>query len=77
MRRYLFLLAAALALAGAVCACTFTGGRAEDRPLTAEELEGLTQREFRQKYGDRAFAWRGVVPLRRNLALLSQEKDSL
>ena len=47
------------------------------RPMTAEELEGLTQREFRQKYGDRAFAWRGVVPLRRNLALLSQEKDSL
>ncbi len=45
--------------------------------LTAEELEGLTQREFRQKYGDRAFAWRGVAPLRRNLALLSQEKDSL
>ena len=45
--------------------------------LPAEELEGLTQREFRQKYGDRAFAWRGVVPLRRNLALLSQEKDSL
>ena len=37
--------------------------------LTAEELEGLSQREFRRQYGDRAFAWRGVAPLRRNLAL--------
>lgn len=39
-------LAAALALAGAVCACTFTGGRAEDRPLTAEELAVFNQEFF-------------------------------
>lgn len=41
-------LLAALALAGAVCACTFTGGRAEDpdRPLTAEELAAFNQEFF-------------------------------
>ncbi len=48
----------------------FTGGAA-DFPylpsLTAEDLEGLTNRTFRQKYGDRAFAWRGPGVLKRNL----------
>ena len=37
--------------------------------LTAGGLAGLTNRAFREKYGDRAFAWRGPGPLRRNLAL--------
>ena len=37
--------------------------------LTAEDLAGLTNRNFREKYGDRAFAWRGPAPLRRNLEL--------
>ena len=37
--------------------------------LTAGDLAGLTNRAFREKYGDRAFAWRGPGPLRRNLAL--------
>lgn len=37
--------------------------------LTAEDLEGLTNRSFRAKYGDRAFAWRGPAVLRRNLEL--------
>ena len=32
-------------------------------------LEGLTNRTFREKYGGRAFAWRGPGPLRRNLEL--------
>lgn len=40
--------------------------------LTAAELEGLTNRAFREKYGERAFAWRGAAVLRRNLKL--QEK---
>lgn len=40
--------------------------------LTAAELEGLTNRTFREKYGERAFAWRGPAVLRRNLEL--QEK---
>lgn len=37
--------------------------------LTGSDLEGLTNRTFREKYGDRAFAWRGPAPLRRNLEL--------
>ena len=35
--------------------------------LEGADLEGLTNRTFREKYGDRAFAWRGPAPLRRNL----------
>lgn len=35
--------------------------------LDGADLEGLTNRTFREKYGDRAFAWRGPAPLRRNL----------
>lgn len=35
--------------------------------LSLEELEGLSNRAFRRKYGDRAFAWRGIGPLVRNL----------
>ena len=35
--------------------------------LDRADLKGLTNRTFRDKYGDRAFAWRGPVPLRRNL----------
>ena len=37
--------------------------------LGPADLEGLTNRTFRDKYGDRAFAWRGPGPLRRNLSL--------
>ena len=37
--------------------------------LAPADLEGLTNRTFREKYGDRAFAWRGPAVLRRNLAL--------
>ena len=37
--------------------------------LSPADLEGLTNRTFREKYGDRAFAWRGPAVLRRNLAL--------
>lgn len=37
--------------------------------LTGADLEGLTNRTFREKYGDRSFAWRGPSPLRRNLEL--------
>lgn len=45
--------------------------------LTLEQLEGLSQRQFRQLYGSRAFAWRGIGPLRRNLALLAGRGASL
>ena len=37
--------------------------------LTADMVEGLTNRQFRERFGDRAFAWRGPAVLRRNLAL--------
>lgn len=37
--------------------------------LSLDELEGLSNRSFRAKYGDRAFAWRGPGVLRRNLKL--------
>jgi epoxyqueuosine reductase len=37
--------------------------------LSQEDLEGLSNRTFRAKYGDRAFAWRGPAVLRRNLSL--------
>ncbi|MBQ3077960.1 MAG: DUF1730 domain-containing protein [Clostridia bacterium] len=35
--------------------------------LRAEELAGLSDRAFRRVFADRAFSWRGVLPLRRNL----------
>jgi epoxyqueuosine reductase len=44
------------------------------RSLTQEDLEGLTNRQFAERYGDRAFAWRGPAPLRRNLGF--KEKKS-
>jgi len=37
--------------------------------LSWQDLEGLTNREFQEAFGDRAFAWRGHAVLRRNLAL--------
>ena len=37
--------------------------------LTGAAVEGLTNRQFREAYGERAFAWRGPAVLRRNLAL--------
>ncbi len=37
--------------------------------LTPADLEGLTNRTFDARYGQRAFAWRGPAVLRRNLAL--------
>lgn len=43
--------------------------------LTASMVEGVTNREFRQQYGQRAFAWRGPAVIRRNLTLQSQGKE--
>lgn len=40
--------------------------------LSSEDLEGLTNRTFRAKYGNRAFAWRGPAVLRRNLEIKSK-----
>ncbi|HPE15342.1 MAG TPA: DUF1730 domain-containing protein [Oscillospiraceae bacterium] len=37
--------------------------------LCEADLAGLSDRTFREKFRLRAFAWRGLAPLRRNLAL--------
>lgn len=44
----------------------------EDRriTLTAEELQNLSNRQFRQAFGNRAFAWRGKQILLRNMGYL-------
>lgn len=44
--------------------------------LSPSDLDGLTNRTFRDLYGNRAFAWRGPAVLRRNLSL-KQPKSSL
>ncbi len=36
--------------------------------LTLEDLEGLSNKAFRRQYAHKAFSWRGIAPLRRNLA---------
>ncbi len=43
----------------------------EDRitNLSLNDLSGLTNKTFRQKYGDRAFAWRGKSVLKRNIKI--------
>ncbi len=43
--------------------------------LTAEELEGLTRRQFMEKYPHRAFTWRGPGVIHRNLMLQSGISD--
>ncbi len=43
--------------------------------LEAEDLNGLTRKEFLRKYPDRAFTWKGPAPLRRNLQLRLKSKD--
>lgn len=37
--------------------------------LEKEDIENLSNREFNEKYADRAFAWRGKSPLLRNIEL--------
>lgn len=44
--------------------------------LNADELEQMTNREFLEKYKDRAFTWRGKAPLIRNLRLFEKHSDS-
>ena len=36
--------------------------------LTLEDLDGLSNKAFRRQYAARAFSWRGIAPLKRNLA---------
>ena len=37
--------------------------------LTAEELDGLTRRQFNEKFSGRAFTWKGPRPILRNLQI--------
>ena len=38
--------------------------------LVMSDVEGLSNREFKEKYKDSAFTWRGVKPLQRNLEII-------
>lgn len=40
--------------------------------LTPDDLSGLTNKSFRVKFGQYAFAWRGPGPLKRNLTLKTE-----
>ena len=40
--------------------------------LEADELEAMTNRQFREAYGNRAFAWRGKAILLRNMAYITK-----
>lgn len=41
--------------------------------LTAADIDGLTRRQFIEKYPERAFTWRGPAPLARNLKLKEEK----
>ena len=38
-----------------------------------DELEGLSEKQFKQKFSDRAFTWRGKKVLIRNLELFEED----
>ena len=40
--------------------------------LAASDLEGLTNKTFKEKYGDRAFSWRGKAVLERNINIVNR-----
>lgn len=42
--------------------------------LSGQDVAGLTNRQFREKYAGRAFQWRGPAVLRRNLALKEENQ---
>ena len=41
--------------------------------LKAEDIEGLSNKEFKEKYGNYAFSWRGKSVLLRNLRIYEEE----
>jgi epoxyqueuosine reductase QueG len=41
--------------------------------IDADALEKISAREFRKKYGDRTFAWRGAALLKRNLKIINKD----
>ena len=40
--------------------------------LSSEEIQDLSDRKYRERYADRAFAWRGKATMLRNLKLLEE-----
>lgn len=42
--------------------------------LRVEDVENLSNREFKEKYGKYAFSWRGKAPLERNLKVLFEKE---
>ncbi len=45
---------------------------AEDRIVNLKIDENMPNREFRRKYADRAFSWRGINPLKRNQKIMEK-----
>lgn len=43
--------------------------------LTESDLDSLSERSFKEKYGDRAFSWRGKKVLLRNIEILKKGED--
>lgn len=43
--------------------------------LEYKDIENLSERQFRKNYKDRAFSWRGLAPLKRNLLYRREEEN--
>jgi epoxyqueuosine reductase len=43
--------------------------------ITPEDIDGLTDRQFREKYAGRAFTWRGLAPIKRNIKLIERKGE--
>ncbi len=43
--------------------------------VTSKDIEGLTDRQFREKYFGRAFTWRGLEPIKRNINLIENKGE--
>lgn len=43
--------------------------------LDGEEVAQMSNRQFKEKYGDRAFSWRGPAPIRRNFQMQKSKKE--
>lgn len=47
-----------------------------DPQISTEELANMTNKQFKERYGHRAFSWRGKKILLRNEAYIKSKKDS-
>ncbi|MBQ6053182.1 MAG: DUF1730 domain-containing protein [Clostridia bacterium] len=43
--------------------------------VTSEDIKGLSDRQFREKYAGRAFTWRGLEPIKRNIYLIENKGE--